>query len=72
VSETAAQMGEPGRTGFFGTLRTVLFGALGVRRRADHDRESQTINPLHLVIAAVLFAAMFVFTLVAIVSVVTR
>jgi hypothetical protein len=55
---------------FFDTLKTVVAGAIGVRRKADHERAP--LNPLHLVIAAVAFAALFIFTLLAIVKIVLR
>jgi hypothetical protein len=46
---------------FLDTLKTVLFAFLGVRRRADHERAR--LNPLHLIIIAVLFVVLFVLTL---------
>ncbi|MGH8706721.1 MAG: DUF2970 domain-containing protein [Burkholderiales bacterium] len=50
-------------------LKTVLSGMIGIRRRADHER--QRINPVHVVIAGVVLAALFILTLVAIVRIVT-
>ena len=55
---------------FLDTLKTVLSGFIGIRRKAAH--EQSRINPLHLVIVAVTLAAVFVFTLVTIVRIVTR
>jgi len=49
-------------------VKTVLYGAIGIRRRADHERAP--VNPVHLVIAAVIFVVLFVLTLRTIVSVV--
>ena len=40
------------------TLKTVLAGFVGVRRRAAHDEAR--IRPLHLAIAAILFVVLFV------------
>jgi hypothetical protein len=48
------------------TLKTVLAGMLGVRGKADHERESASLNPLHVIIAGVVVAVLFVLTLVAI------
>jgi len=50
---------------FIDTAKTVLWGALGIRRRSDHDRAP--LNPLHLVILGVLFAVLFIFTLLTII-----
>jgi hypothetical protein len=49
-------------------VKTVFAGAIGVRRKSDHERAS--IRPLHLVIAAVIFALLFIFTLLTIVRIV--
>lgn len=53
--------------GIIGALRTVLAGMLGVRRKDDHVRDSESLNPVHVVIAGVAMAVLFVLTLVAIV-----
>ena len=53
---------------FLDTMKTVFAGAIGVRRKADHERAPP--NPLHLVVAALIFAVLFVFTLLAIVKIV--
>jgi DUF2970 family protein len=53
---------------FLDTVRTVFAGALGVRRKADHERAP--LNPVHLVVAAVIFVVLFIFTLLAIVKIV--
>ena len=43
------------------TVKTVLFGAIGIRRRADHERAQ--LKPLHLIVVAVLFVVLFVLAL---------
>ena len=56
------------RASFLDTVKTVLSGAIGVRKRAD--AEKTRLNPLHLIIAAVLFLALFIFTIRTIVRIV--
>jgi hypothetical protein len=51
----------------FEALKTVLAGMLGVRRKAGHVRASESLNPVRLIITAVIVAVLFVATLVAIV-----
>jgi hypothetical protein len=53
---------------FLDTMKTVFAGAIGVRRKQDHERAP--INPLHLAIAAVIFVVLFIFTLLTIVRIV--
>jgi hypothetical protein len=56
------------KSSFLDTVKTVLAGAIGIRRREDHERAP--INPVHLVIAAVLFVVLFIGTLLTIVRIV--
>jgi hypothetical protein len=53
---------------FLDTVKTVLSGFIGVRRRAAH--ESARLNPVHLIIVAVAFVVLFIFTLRTIVRIV--
>jgi hypothetical protein len=51
------------------TVKTVLWGMIGIRRKADHEKAP--LNPVHLVIVAVVAVALFIVTLVTVVRVVT-
>ena len=51
------------------TIKTVLYGFIGVRRKADHEKAE--INPLHVIAAGVALVVLFVLTLVTIVKIVT-
>jgi hypothetical protein len=50
-------------------VKTVLAGAIGIRRRGD--AEGAKLNPVHVVVAAIVAVALFIVTLVTIVRVVT-
>jgi len=50
-------------------IKTVLFGFLGVRRKADHEQAE--LNPLHVILAGIALAVLFILTLVSIVKIVT-
>jgi hypothetical protein len=63
----AAALMKPGS--FLDTMKTVLWGAMGIRRKADHERSP--LNPLHLLVGAVIFVALFILTLVTVVRIVT-
>ena len=56
------------KSSFLETLKTVLAGAAGIRRREDHERAP--MNPVHLIVAAVLFVVLFIFTLLTVVKIV--
>jgi hypothetical protein len=53
-------------------MAAVLWSFLGIRRRASGDRDARTIKPLHVIVAGVLGAALFVGLLVLLVRIVTR
>lgn len=57
------------RASFLDTVKTVLAGFIGIRRRAAHD--TARIRPVHVVIIAVLFVVLFIITLRTIVGIVT-
>jgi hypothetical protein len=58
----------PRRAGPLAVAKTVLSALIGVRRKADH--ESARITPLQVIVAGLLLAALFVFTLITIVRLV--
>ena len=53
------------------TFRAVAWSFFGIRKSADHARDVEKLNPIHVVIAAVLGAAVFVVFLVLVVHFVT-
>jgi Protein of unknown function (DUF2970) len=57
--------------GFVETVRAVLWSFFGVRRKSDYERDAARLNPVHVIIAGVIAAALFVFTLIMIVRAVT-
>ena len=60
--------GEMKQGSFLDTVKTVLWGALGVRRKSAH--EGAQVKPLHVIVLAVIFVVLFITTLRFIVSVV--
>jgi hypothetical protein len=49
---------------FWQTLRAVGWSFFGVRKSAEHAKDVSQLNPLHVVIAGVIGAALFVLILV--------
>jgi hypothetical protein len=60
----------PRRTIVMETVETVLFGAIGVRSCSGAVR-AENLNPIYVVIAAIIFVVLFVFALLTIVHIVT-
>ena len=55
------------RAGLGETMRAVAWSFFGIRRSADYERDVQRLNPLHVIIAGVLGAIVFVGLLVVLV-----
>ena len=49
---------------FFQTLKAVLWGFLGVRKSKGYNEDISKLNPVHLIIAAVIGTILFVVGLV--------
>ena len=58
------------RASFLDTVKTVLWGMIGIRRKDDHERAS--LNPVHVIVMAVIFVILFILTLRFIVSLVVN
>lgn len=52
---------------FGATMKAVLWSFFGVRKKSDYERDAQQLNPVHVIIAGLLAALIFVVTLILIV-----
>ena len=50
-------------------VKTVLYGAIGIRRKSDHERAR--IHPAQIIVAAIVFVVLFILTIRTIVHFVT-
>lgn len=65
------QVGSPKRRAGFGqTVRAVLWSFFGVRRKADYEKDAAELNPVHVIIAGLLAAALFIALLIVVVNLV--
>ena len=46
------------------TVQAVAWSFLGIRRRADYAKDLDKLNPIHVVVAGIVGAALFVLVLV--------
>jgi hypothetical protein len=57
------------RRGSFGqTMKAVAWSFFGVRRSAEYERDVSRLNPVHVIIAGVLGAVLFVVALLVLVN----
>ena len=55
------------KASFGQTLRAVAWSFFGVRRRADYEKDVQRLDPVHVVIAGIIGAGIFIAALVLVV-----
>ena len=53
---------------FWQTMRAVGWSFFGVRKSADYEKDVNQLNPVHLIIAGLIGAAVFVMVLVLLVK----
>jgi amino acid transporter len=51
------------------TMKAVFWSFLGIRKRSDYEHDSANLNPLHLIIAALIGVLLFIGVLVAVVKI---
>ena len=59
--------GSPRKSSFGQSMRAVFWSFFGVRRRRDLEADAAQLNPLHLIVAALIGAAIFVGVLILVV-----
>jgi hypothetical protein len=66
-------MNEPGkparRAGFGATMKAVFWSFFGVRKKSDYEHDSANLNPVHVIIAALIGVALFIGVLVMVVKI---
>jgi Protein of unknown function (DUF2970) len=57
---------------FVQTMKAVAWSFFGVRKSADYERDLHQLNPVHLIIAGIAGAALFVIVLIVLVKFIIR
>ena len=60
--------GNASKLSFGATMKAVFWSFFGVRKRSDYESDAQQLNPVHVIIAGVIGAVIFVVTLLVIVK----
>ena len=64
--------GAPRQASFLQALGAAFSSFLGIRKKAASERDMLTIKPVHVIVAALLAAALFVAALITLVTFITR
>jgi hypothetical protein len=57
------------KASFGATMKAVFWSFFGIRKRSDYEHDSANLNPLHLIVAALIGAALFIGVLVLVVRI---
>jgi hypothetical protein len=53
-------MNAPKRASFGATMKAVFWSFFGVRKRKDYEHDAANLNPVHVVIGALIGVAIFI------------
>lgn len=53
---------------FGATLKAIFWSFFGVRKRSDYEKDAEQLNPVYVIIAALIGAFIFIATLIVIVK----
>ncbi|WP_434108309.1 DUF2970 domain-containing protein [Paraburkholderia caffeinilytica] len=59
--------GSPRKSSFGQSMKAVFWSFFGVRRRRDLEADATQLNPLHVIVAALISAAIFIGVLILVV-----
>jgi hypothetical protein len=55
------------KASFLATMKAVLWSCFGVRKKSDYEKDAAQLNPIHVIIAGVIGALIFIAALIIIV-----
>jgi hypothetical protein len=53
-------MNEPRKASFGATMKAVFWSFFGVRKRKDYEHDAANLNPVHVIIGALIGVAIFI------------
>ena len=56
------------KASFGRTMKAVMWSFFGVRKRSDYEKDAAQLNPVHVIVAALIGALLFVLVLIVIVK----
>lgn len=59
---------KPQHASFMYSMKAVIWSFFGLRRKSDFESDSAKLNPVHVIIAALIGAALFIGGLISIVK----
>ena len=66
--QTSAARPTRRKASFVATVKAVFWSFFGVRKKSDYEQDAEQLNPVHVIIAGLIGALIFVLTLLMIVK----
>lgn len=60
---------DDGKLSFAATMKAVFWSFFGVRKKSSYERDAANLNPVYLIIAALLGVAIFIAVLITLVKI---
>jgi hypothetical protein len=57
------------KASFGATMKAVLWSFLGIRKRSDYEKDSASLNPIHVIIAGLIGVLVFIGVLIVLVRI---
>jgi hypothetical protein len=57
------------KASFAATMKAVFWSFFGIRKRSDYEQDSASLNPVHVIIAALIGVGLFIGLLVMLVKI---
>lgn len=64
-----AEPGNARKASFGATMKAVFWSFFGIRKRSDYEKDSASLNPIHVIIAGLIGAALFIGVLIVLVRI---
>ena len=61
-------MNEPRKASFGATMKAVFWSFFGVRKRKDYEHDAANLNPVHVIVGALIGVAIFIGILIFVVK----
>jgi hypothetical protein len=59
---------KPPNSSFLATIKAVLWAFFGVRKKGDYEKDATQLNPVHVILAGLAAAVIFVILLIVLVN----
>lgn len=58
------------KSSFLATMKAIFWSFLGIRKRSDYEQDAAQLNPVHVIVAGIIGALIFIATLLFIIKMV--